>query len=310
MIPIPLPEFDATQWRSLEKQLMVIAAKEKLQLKPRDRKVNNILATVQHSARAKRWHEVFNMLCERGIITLQSTTPQVKVTKPKPVRTKPKSIKISPVVCFFVVRTVFNWIASYRLSPLYFQLTYRNEHGYYKLKSKLKMGATVRRMLILSRKHHKKAKAKRLSTIAKSELLTKAFDKILTDQWQDVKTLYEKFCKVTDIPMERSRFDDRLEYRAKKGEIFKHKPNGSNCAFYSTNPDASSFGDEWMDLNRAYAVAVANGCKAAINTFRSKATRKDYTKQGVINYYRQFGLEYRFEVPSDQNKFFKWRLVN
>ncbi len=333
MLPIQLPRFAPEQWRSLEKQLIAIAAKEKNELEPPYRKVNNILATVQHSVKAKRWQEAFNMLSDRGIVSLKPETTllqllaaqkmayvlaiapkqekpiQVRVSKPKVL--KPNS---NPLLVFWTIKIVFNWIAEtvkeYKLTPLYFQLTYKNEHGYYKLRSKLKMGVTVRKMLILSRKQYKKRKGKGLSTLAIAKVLDEVFRAILTDKWQDVSTLYTKFCKRSPIPMERSRFDDRLEYRAKKGELFKHKPDNSSCVYYSLSPNASSFEDDWMDLNRAYAIAVSNGCKAAINTFRCKPNKGDCTKEGILRYYRRFGLEFRFEVPEDENRLFKWRLVS
>jgi hypothetical protein len=333
MLPIQIPQFAPEQWRSLEKQLIAIAAEETLELDPPDRTVKKILAAVQYSAKANRWQEVFNMLRDRGIISLKAETTLLqllaaqkmayvlaiapKQEKPKPAKVnKPRRLRSNPnpLITFCLIKSVFSWIAAivkeHKLTPIYFQLTYTNEHGYRKLRSKIKMGVTVRKMLILARKQYKKRKGKGLSTLATGKILNETFAKILTDKWQDVSTLYEKFCKITAIPMARSRFDDRLEYRAKKGEIFKHKPVGSNCAFYSLNPNASSFEDEWMDLNRAYAIAVSNGYTAAINTFRCKANKTDMTKEGILRYYRRLGLEYRFEIPEGENRFFKWRLIN
>jgi hypothetical protein len=332
LLPIQLPEFASEHWRSLEKQLIKIANQEKEELEePRDRKVYNVLAAVQYSAKSNRWQEVFKMLRDRGIIALkpcdygliQLLTAQkiahllasVPKLEARPIRVKvviPKkrSLKFNPLIWFGVIKSIFTWIKEtvqkYRLTPIFFQLTYQNNHGQYKLKSSVKAGANASK--ILTKKHF--YKKKRLSTIEKGAKLIDIFDQILSDKWQDVGSLYRKFCAISDMPMVRSRFDDRLEYRFKKGEIFKHHPIDSNCAFYSFNPNADTFESEWMDLARAYAIAVSRGCKATSNTFRSKPLKPDCTPQGVQNYYKKFGIEFRFSVPEDENRLFKWRLIS
>lgn len=291
MLPIQLPQFTPELWRSLEKQLIEIENLEKSKLEPRDRKVNKILATVQHSAKAKRWQEVFNMLRDREIIALEPQKVALQVTLLQ-------LLTAQKMACALAI-------------PKYESPKPDKVNKFRSIDINLKpLNRIVEKHK--PRKDHKKSKQKGISTLTKGKILAEVFNKILTDKWQDVKTLHEKFGKVSPIPMERSRFDDRLEYRAKKGEIFKFKPDGSNCAFYSSNPDASSFENEWMDLNRAYAIACSNGYTAAINTFRCKADKADMTKEGILRYYRRFGLEYRFksEIPEGENRFFKWRVIN
>lgn len=70
-LPIQLPQFTPEQWRSLEKQLIAIANREKLELEPRDRIVHKALPMVQYAAKSKQWTHVFNELRSRGIIELK-----------------------------------------------------------------------------------------------------------------------------------------------------------------------------------------------------------------------------------------------
>jgi len=335
-LPIQLPQFAPEQWRSLEEQLIAIANREKLELEPRDRIVHKALPMVQHAAKAKQWTHVFNELRSRGIIELKRgsaallqfftaqrmalclTYKPVKVAKAKPQKITAKPIpkpKYKPCDSFLILsflRWIVNEAKEHRLTRMFFQLTHE-EYGYKRLRAKnsIKIGSTVREMLVLfSPRGKQKRLKKRLSTLAKKRILDKAFNQILTNKWQDTHTLYSKFCEITQIPMERSRFDDRLKYRATIGEIAHYRPEKSGIAYYSNSQDATDFESEWIDFNRAYDLAVTNGCKTAPNTFRTKPHKTDYTKEGVLRYYKQFGLEYRYEVPENENPLFKWRAIN
>jgi hypothetical protein len=86
-LPIQIPQLTSDQWRSLEKQLIAIAAKEKAELEPRDRLVNNSLFLAQGYARKSQWGDLFRFLIERNIVKIEGSAiaepPPRKKRNPK-----------------------------------------------------------------------------------------------------------------------------------------------------------------------------------------------------------------------------------
>jgi len=82
MLPILVPQFKPDQWRSLERQLIKIAGKEKEKLQPRDRLVDKSLALAQSYARRLQWGDLFRFLLERNIVCIAEPPPK----PPKPPR--------------------------------------------------------------------------------------------------------------------------------------------------------------------------------------------------------------------------------
>jgi len=333
MLPIQIPQFAPEQWRSLERQLITIANREKLELEPRDRIVHKALPMIQYAARAKRWDEVFKELHSRGIVQLEKAhaislqlitakmMAEILTTKPVDnnlllvVKRIPKP-KYKPSECYTML-SFLRWIADqateHRLTRMFFCLHYE-ENGYKKLrtKNKIRIGATAREMLILISPFQRaklQRNNKKISTSAKKRVLDKAFNSVLTDKWQDIHSIYTKLCQIPDLNLVKEQIDDRLTYRVKIGEIYSHKPEGSKLVYYS-KVQATEFDSQWFDFGTAYRLAVEKGCTTAPNTFRTKPHKSDYTKEGVLRYYRKFGLEYRYEVPENENPLFKWRSIN
>jgi hypothetical protein len=341
MLPIPLTlDQLPSQWRSLETQLVSLAKQEREQYEyASDRLVLNSLAMAQWYASKRNWQALHKHLSDRNILTDKAI---VLASKPKPSKPKPSTgalIRLFTAQCMAEVLAIPKLIhaplhsyllldfllylahlgKTYKLTPLFFQLTHYEkgksiykDKKYLQIRSKVKIGRNVRDMLLLfSKKYKEKVRCERtpLSTIEKKKLLDKVFKQIITDKWQDTQSIHTRFTKLCDVPMDKYRLDDRLEYRRSLGEIFYYKPAKGNSAYYSNNPNATEFESEWMDVARAYDIAVKNGCKAAFNTFRTKMWKTDYTKEGILQYYRQYGLDFRFEVPADENYVFKWRLL-
>ena len=336
MLPIPLPPDQLPkQWRSLEAQLSDLANKEMSLYKyEKDRLVRNSLAMAQWHASKRNWQALYKHLSDRGILT---NNPVVIAAKPKPftgallrlftaqcmarvlVLPKPTHAPLHNYLLLGFLLHLAYLGQTYKLTPMFFQLTHSEKSNrryedkkYLQLRSKIKIGQNVRSLLLdFSHKYKEKVKRERtpLSTIDKKKILDKVFSQIITDKWQDTQSIYTRFAKLCDMPMDKYRLDDRLEYRQSLGEIFRYKPAKGNCAYYSNNPNATGFESEWMDVARAYDIATRNGCKAAFNTFRTKMWKADCTKEGILNYYRQYGLDFRFEVPADENYVFKWRLL-
>ncbi len=337
MLPIQLPQFSPEQWRSLEKQLIDIVETEKLELEPRDRIVHKVLPTVQYAARAKRWNEVFKELYSRGIVRLKGThaaflqlitakmMAEILVTKPVVDSVKPQKItikrvpnpKYKPSECHAMLsflRWVVDEATEHRLTRMFFCLHYRDKDGYRKLrtKDKIKIGVTVREMLLLTspiQRAKLKRTSKKISTSAKKRVLDRVFNSVLTDKWQDIHSICTKLCQIPDLKLTKEQIDDRLTYRVKIGEIYSYKPDGSKLVYYS-KIQATEFDSQWFDFGTAYKLARERGCTTAANTFRTKPHKSDYTKEGILRYYRKFGLEYRFEIPENENPLFKWRLIN
>ena len=336
MLPIPLPpEQLPSQWRSLEAQLSDLANKEiSLYEYASDRIVNNSLAMAQWYASKRNWQALYKHLSDRGILT---NNPVVIAAKPKPftsallrlftaqcmakVLVFPKST-YAPLHNYLLLDFLLYLAClgqTYKLTPLFFQLTHSEKSNrnysdkkYLSLRSNIKIGKDVRALLLKNSANHQ-AKVRRertqLTSMEKKKLLDKVFEQIITDKWQDTQSICTRFNKFTNTTVDRYRLDDRLEYRRAIGEIFRYKPAKGVSVYYSNNPNATEFESEWMDVARAYDIAVKNGCKTGFNTFRAKAWRKDCTKEGATRYYRQYGLDFRFEVPADENYVFKWRLL-
>lgn len=337
MLPIQLPQFAPEQWRSLEKQLIAIANREKLELEPRDRIVAKVIPLAQSYAKHKQWSQVFNVLHSRGIVRLKDShavslqlitakmMAEILTTKPVVDSANPRKIfikrvpnpKYKPSECYAML-SFLRWIVDeateHRLTRMFFCLHYRDKDGYRKLctKGRIKIGTTVREMLLLT-SPIQRAKLKRVSKIkiatsAKKRVLDKVFNSVLTDKWQDIHSIYTKLCQIPDLKLIKEQIDDRLTYRVKIGEIYSHKPENSKFVYYS-KVQATEFDSQWFDFGTAYKLAVERGCTTAPNTFRTKPHKSDYTKEGVLRYYRKFGLEYRYEVPENENPLFKWRLI-
>lgn len=298
-LPIILPSspHDRTLWQQVERRLEAIAINEQ-SLNRRDRLVNNSLALAKNYAKNNEWKSLWEFLRDRKIValpthhgillklwTLQAIAQCLQCAKEaKPIaipaikRKRYRKIKNPRFLLEYL--TIFAaWASTVECSQLYIRL----------LRCNPKLNKEVG-----------------ISTKVIGIQLDEIFDKCLTDKWQDVHSIQQKLAKLTDNVRDRSALDARLKYRAITGDIYKLHPEGSVCVFYS-KVEATEFESEWLDVGRAYLLAQSRGCTSGFNTFRTKATRTDYTKQGVINYYAQFGLEFRFKAPSTENRFFKWR---
>jgi hypothetical protein len=123
------------------------------------------------------------------------------------------------------------------------------------------------------------------------------FAQVLTDKWQDTAAITAKLNLLlgTNYPLDL--VSKLLGDRFRKGEVFRHKLR-TQC--YYSNTEATEFEGEWIDRERAYAIAVSRGCKAAENTFR-KTYKFDYAA---------FGLEFRKDVPATESSRLRWRDVN
>ena len=169
-------------------------------------------------------------------------------------------------------------------------------------KSWFKMGSNVRELLIewsnpyrtIARKRKEKIRAVPKRTIRFISM--DEINQVLTDKWQDISSITNKLNAILSKPIELSELSKLLRKRSLAGLLKKMHYPQKGLTYYS-RIEATEFENQWLTLDMAYRLAVSRGFQGAKNTFR---------KHHKVNY-SAYGLEFRRDVPANENSLLRWR---
>lgn len=258
----------------------------------------------------------------------KNKVPRVaKVAKPKRIRKRKrfKALTFKRLKPCLLRVCMFQWFAAYNVSSAILcrnkspirnrpdgerikaLLSYKTHDGQYanlkmylpRCKARYKMNRDVLKLLLdWSNPLRERSEKKIASDIAIGEaarIITRVhLAQVLTDKWQDTRTILSKLNQIVDSPFQLASVTQILKNRFDKGEVFQLKEGAK--AYYS-HCQATEFESEWITREMAYAIAVSRGCKYTKNTFR-----KTYSFD-----YAAYGLEFRASVPDGESDRLRWR---
>jgi hypothetical protein len=317
-IPDPAQSFEA--WRTVERTLAAIAAKEKANqnLYRSEKIAYNAIAFARYQAHNRQWQSLWEYLLDRQILAIgevaapppkppktpRPTKPPKLQTPPKPKQKKKRRSPIKKRPDGERIKALLSRKTSDgRYAPL--KLWLPSAQKYYQMGNTVLNGDQTFKGLLklfnpLREKSEKRLEAERTKGAKRRLLSADQLNQVLTDKWQDSTSIKIKINSLFDKSFSLEVVSKILNDRFKAGEIYQLAPQGNHSmVFYSRIADTTEFESEWINLEMAYSLAVSRGCKAAKNTFR---------KTYQFNY-AAYGLEFRKEVPEHHNSLLRWRDV-